>query len=139
MGGNAAISPFNGSRNGILDTLRNRSRNGNLDCDFRLPTQELGSYDGFDGDGSSSLPKSTPTSVRVEYVDELTTPAELRKRFQGYGQILKIGIAEAWGIDGRRPVTATITFADEKSATTAARALNAGYLRSDTIRVQVVE
>jgi len=137
LDGIAVITRFDGSKEKMLEMVRTADRNGELDCDIDLPTQEDGNYDAVD---AFQPPKLTPTSVRIEFVDSLTTTAELRKRFKGRGQILEIGIIESRPSDGGSPVTtATITFGDEDSAASAAREIDGGYLRPQAIRVKVVE
>jgi hypothetical protein len=134
LGGSAVITPVDGSKEKMLEMVRTAGRKGDLDCDFDVPTQEDGNYDAFEP------PKFTPTSVRIEFVDNLTTITELTKRFKGYGQIREINILASWPSDGGRPVTtATVTFGDEDSAASAARESDAGYLRPQAIRVKVVE
>ena len=137
LDGIAVITRFDGAKEKMLEMVRTADRNGELDCDIDLPTQEDGNYDGVD---AFQPPKLTPTSVRIEFVDSLTTTAELRRRFKGYGRILAIDINESQPSDGGRPVTtAAITFGDEDSATAAAREPDGGYLRPQPIRVKVVE
>jgi hypothetical protein len=100
LGGNAAISLFDGSQTEILDILKTADGDDDIACDL-FPIQESGSYDGND---LSPENKSTPTSIRIQSVNDLTTTAKLRRRFKRYGPILEIGIVEARKADGGRPV-----------------------------------
>jgi hypothetical protein len=135
LGGDALITRFAPKKNGILYMLKGTEKDGGLACDFKLPTKKIVP------DAIEDLPsqsRSTPTSIRVDRIDDQVTTTELKGLFKRFGRVLEIGILEARDGD-RVSMSASVTMADLYSALNAVRLLDGFMLRGLPIEVSILE
>jgi hypothetical protein len=134
LGGEALIKPYNPEQKGIMYLLKSMGNDGDLACDFELPTKKQV------GDAIQDLPpqsKSSPTTIRVDRIDGQTTTTELKGLFKRFGRVVEIGILEARDGD-RVSMSATVTLADLYSALEAVRILDGFELRGMAIEVSIL-
>lgn len=132
-GGDALINNFKPEEKGVLYLLKSMGNDGDLACDFELPTKKKV------GDPTEDLPpqsKSTPLTIRVDRIDGQTTTTELKGLFKRFGRVLEIAILESRDGD-RTLMSATVTMADLYSALEAVRILDGFELRGMAIEVSV--
>jgi RNA recognition motif. (a.k.a. RRM, RBD, or RNP domain) len=134
LGGDGRITPYDSERDGILYLLKGMGDDGDLACDFLLPTNNKVR------DNSDDLPRQTrtlPSSVRIDQIDLETTVKELKRLFKRFGRILEVGILECRDGD-RTLMSATVTFADPYAAVDAERLLDGFKLRGLPIAVSIL-
>lgn len=139
-GGDARIDRFDPERDEILALLKNEQADGGLECDFELPTQRNGNDDST-GDANEVFPKRNGpplTSVRVEWLDDRTTPSELRRLLDLFGQIEEIKIVETRLDDDRTQVAAIVTMQGPDAARKAEEEMDGFELRGRTLSVSVL-
>ncbi len=134
LGGEAMITPYNPREKGILYLFKSMGEDGDINCDFELPTEKEM------GDANEDRPprsRSTPTTIRVDRIDGLTTTAELKRVFKGFGRILEIAVLESRDGD-RMALSAAITMDDLYAALEAVRLRDGWELRGLPIEVSIL-
>jgi RNA recognition motif-containing protein len=119
--------------------LKDKQADGDLECDFETPTER--NNDDAVGDANDALPlRNRPplTSVRVEGLDDRTTPEELRRRLELFGKIEEIAIVETRLDDDRTQVAATVTMQGSDAARKAEEEMDGFELRGRTLSVSVL-
>jgi RNA recognition motif. (a.k.a. RRM, RBD, or RNP domain) len=138
-GGDARIDRFDPERDEILALLKDKQADGDLECDFELPTERNG--DDAGGDSNEALPqrnKPPLTSVRVEGLDDRTTSEELRRRLELFGKIEEIAIVETRLDDDRTQVAATVSMQGSDAARKAEEEMDGFEFRGRTLSVSVL-
>jgi RNA recognition motif. (a.k.a. RRM, RBD, or RNP domain) len=136
LGGDALISRYDPEQNGILYLLKSMSERGDLEIDFELPEEKKPG-----GGTRTKLQEESRTSdsgtakVRVDGIDDLTTPAELTQLFKRYGRVLEANVVQVRINSDRNALYATVGMEDAVAADNAMEELDGLGLRGREIRV----